>query len=303
MKRRVVTLAALAALAALLLTACGSSDSTSSSESGGDSTTAAGAVQADPAVVKLVPEKYAQAGKLTAQTDAASLPQAVVNEDNEMEGLVPELLEAAAAKMGLGLSLDQAPFDAQVPGVESGRYDFTTTTGDFKEREEVLDMVDYIKAGTAFYTLKDNPTGFDGTLPGLCGLRVAVTRGGLQDTEATEQSKKCGSEGKDPIEILRASTANLTLPLAAGRVDVSYDDAVTAEYLIANSDDQFELVGKPLILTPIGLGFRKDNTDLREAMVAALQSLVDDGTYGDIFAKWHETPFALRKITVNHATL
>ena len=46
---------------------------------------------------------------------------------------------------------------------------------------------------------------------------------------------------------------------------------------------------------------RKDDPQLRDAVVAALESLIADGTYHKIFAKWGLTDNEVKQITVNDA--
>jgi len=49
----------------------------------------------------------------------------------------------------------------------------------------------------------------------------------------------------------------------------------------------------------VGIGFRKDDTQLRDAVQAALKALVADGTYQKILQKWNVTQGSLTTAAIN----
>lgn len=63
----------------------------------------------------------------------------------------------------------------------------------------------------------------------------------------------------------------------------------------------FEVVGGPLSHQLYGIGFVKGDVQLRDAVQHALQSLIDDGTYGRILDKWGVARAGLKSATVNGA--
>ena len=48
-----------------------------------------------------------------------------------------------------------------------------------------------------------------------------------------------------------------------------------------------------------GIGVLKANKELTAALQAAVQSLIDDGTYGKILAKWNLSSFGVPTATIN----
>jgi polar amino acid transport system substrate-binding protein len=248
----------------------------------------------------MLPDVYKSRGTLIAVSAAASPPRASTDDKGNIVGAIPDIVAAAAARLGLKMDLQLAQFSAEVPGVQSGRYDITTDTGDFATRRAAVDLIDYYRAGVALIVKTGNSKNIHSPAD-LCGLALAVTKGATQEVMAQNQSKTCVSQGKKAIDILPLDTT-LTVPLEAGRVDAAWDNSSTAALVTAQSPTKFALAGEPQWLAPLAFGVRKDNTQFRDALVLALQSLVDDGIYGAILAKWNQSICALTKITVNGST-
>ena len=62
----------------------------------------------------------------------------------------PDLARLVAKKLGLKLKFENTAFDTIIPGIDGGRYDFTATTmSATEERLKVLDMINYLKGGSA----------------------------------------------------------------------------------------------------------------------------------------------------------
>ena len=60
------------------------------------------------------------------------------------------------------------------------------------------------------------------------------------------------------------------------------------------------MIGQPLAILYYGAAFRKTDAAFRDAVADALQALIDDGTYGKIFAKWDLADFRDPKIMINN---
>ena len=68
-------------------------------------------------------------------------------------------------------------------------------------------------------------------------------------------------------------------------VSTPSDDCVTA-YAVTQSSDGVETIGDIKDAAPYGIVVAQDDEDLTDAVQAAVQKLIDDGTLEEIFAAW-----------------
>ncbi len=95
-----------------------------------------------------------------------------------------------------------ANFEAIIPGLAAGRYDVGASSfTDTKEREKIVNFVDYFTAGISFYAKASANPGVT-ELADLCGKTIAVEKGTVEQEEAEAQSKKCTKAGKKAVTVL-----------------------------------------------------------------------------------------------------
>jgi len=253
----------------------------------------------DEELFNMLPEDVQESKKLVASTDAAGPPRTFVNEEGKVDGVIPDLLLALGATLGVEIELQKNSFDTEVPGVESGRYDMTTGTGDFPARREILDMVDYYRAGYLYLVQGGNPEKVTDDPMSQCGLRVGVLKGTTQEQLVTDLSAKCQAEGEDPIDLQTFNNVLLEVPLQSDRVDVVWENTSTGYQVSAEEPDKFEIAGDPIFAAYLAFGVKKDRPELRDTLQAALQKLMDDGVYEAIFKEWKQEELMMDYISVN----
>jgi len=256
-------------------------------------------VKVDPKLAEMVPQDIRDRGYIVGAASLAVPPLLYADDDaNTPKGAVAEISAAYAARLGLELRIEKVTGGGAIPGVVAGRYDIVASAGDFKSRRDVLDFVDLVKGGTALLVKAGNPTGVQG-FEDLCGRKLALAKGSIQEGEAADLSGKCVAGGKAAIELMPFpdSSAGI-LAMQAGRADVFWDDLAPASWRLKQSSE-FEIAGKPQDLAPYGVGIPKEKTQLRDAIQASLQSLIDDGTYGQILAKWGMEAIAEPEALIN----
>jgi polar amino acid transport system substrate-binding protein len=310
--------AALPLVCAAAIVGCGSSNSTSTSSAAAaptsSSTSAAGtstaasssaASGANASVVALVPSAVKSKGTLTVAADASYAPNEFFAPDGHtVIGMDADLSKALAAVMGLKANVVNETFDGIIPGLAAGKYDMGASSfTDTKEREKVVNFVDYFSAGTSFFTKASGGTSVSG-LADLCGKTVAVEKGTTEETDATAQSGKCKKAGKPAVKVLTFADQNgANLALSSGRAQLVMADSPPASYAVKKSDGQFKIVGAPYGTAPYGLAVPKTG-GLDKAVEAALKKLMSNGTYSSIMAKWglQSGAISASQVKINGAT-
>ncbi|GAB2493878.1 ABC transporter substrate-binding protein [Nocardiopsis aegyptia] len=291
------SLAALAAAGVLTLSACGG---------GGEDDTAAETpeapeVSADEELAAMVPDDIREAGTVSIGVESAYAPGEFLDEDGEtVLGFNVDLLDAALAKLDLESEWVSANFDSIIIGVDSGTYDlgsssFTIT----QERMEAVNMVSYFSSGTQWFVPAGNPEGVDPD--NACGLRVAVQSDTTHDADAEARSDACVEAGEDPITIEKfQSQPQATETIVSGLNDASLADMPTAAYALDQTGEGvLEFVGEQYDAAPYGIVTHKDDTEMAEALAAAFDSIIEDGTYQEILDEWGISGGAIEGAEVN----
>lgn len=287
-------LVALAAASALLLSGCASAPAESAS------TSAAASIAVDKAAAALVPADIAKTGDLTFATDATYAPNEYKDENGNPIGWEIDLANAISAKLGLKSKISLASFDNIIPSVVGGKYNVGISSfTDTAEREQQVDFVNYFSAGNLWATAK----GKNVDPENACGLTVAAMTGGTQALEELPaKSDACVAAGKKPIEILQFDdNGQATNAAALGKADAVSADSPVTLYAIAQSKGKLVAAGSTFDVAPYGIVLAKDS-GLAPAVQAALQSLIDDGTYLKILTAAGVQDGAVKTATVNIAT-
>jgi polar amino acid transport system substrate-binding protein len=84
------------------------------------------------------------------------------------------------------------------------------------------------------------------------------------------------------------------------RADAALADFPVAAYnaKVSGHGADFEVVGDQIDPGPYGIGLRKQDTELRGALQAALRAIIADGSYDRILRKWNVTAGALKTAKV-----
>ncbi|MCU1595836.1 MAG: atrA protein [Frankiales bacterium] len=281
----------LAAAVLMLATACGGNS---------DPSTVTPDKGAAP-LATLLPQAIRDKGTLIVGSDVAYAPVEFFDADGTtVLGIDADIAAAIGKQLGVTLKLQNGTFDGLIPALTtSKRIDLIMSAmSDNKKRQATVDFVDYFSAGTSILVAKGNPKGIKG-LDDFCGKTVAIQRGTTQDDVAEAQAKKCGSS---KLTILKFDTDPEALQqVKSGRAVADMNDFPVAAYTAQKQPD-FEVVGEQLEAGPYGIGVRKTDTALRDALQKAVQALIDNGDYAKILEKWNVTLGALKSATVNAGT-
>lgn len=291
-------LPALTAVAALMLTSCAGNSTTDTSGSKANSSTSV--VKKDPAAAALLPAKVAQSGKLVIATSPNYAPNEFKDNAGKPIGWAIEVGDAIAAKLGLKAEYQVARFENIIPGIVGGKIDVGESSfTDTAVREKQVDFVNYYVAGIQWASAAGKVVDPNNA----CGLKVAVQATTYQDTvEVPAKSAACVKAGKPAIKKVSLDTQDAAAnAVALGQADAFTADSPVTLYGIVQLKGKLQTAGKTFEAAPYGMAVAKDSGTAK-AVQAALQSMVDDGSYGKILDKWGVADGGLKKITINAAT-
>jgi len=291
--RTALTVSALAVAAVFALTGCVDNSTPSDTTGSG----AASDIAVDDAAAALLPEDIASAGVIVVGIDPNYAPNEYKNDAGEPIGWEVDLGNAVAAKLGVEMDYRTSGFDKIIPSITGETYDIGLSSfTDNAERQEVVDFVNYYGAGIQWA----QPVDGDVDPANACGLTVAVQATTYEETEELPaKSLACTEQGLEAIDILKFETQDeATNALALGRADAMSADSPITQYAVSQVDDKIELAGEAFDVAPYGIAIAK-GSELTAAIQAALQSLVDDGSYDDILAEWGVEDGGVAEITIN----
>ncbi len=288
---------------ALLVAACGGND-----DNGGSGNTGGGG-KASPtggdgsSLSAQLPENIRSAGTIKVGSDVAYAPVEFFDTDGStVIGIDPDIGKALGDKLGVKLEFTNATFDGLIPAVRAKRFDIVMSAmSDNAKRQPQLDFIDYFNAGTSILVKKGNPENIN-SLDDLCGKTIALQRGTTQEDVAKAQQAKCTVAGKGTIKVLTFDRdTDALLQIKGGRAVADMNDFPVAAYnaKISGGGNDFEVVGEQIEAGPYGIGVRKEDTQLRDALQAALKAIIADETYDKILDKWDVTQGALKTAEIN----
>ncbi|MFL5908206.1 MAG: ABC transporter substrate-binding protein [Solirubrobacterales bacterium] len=303
MRPRVIALAAGLAAAAMALGAgCGGGNDNGGTSSTANPTATPGInLQADPKIVGELPADVKSSGELTVAADATYPPDEFIAQDGStVIGMDADMAKAIAQLMGLTPKVQNVTFNDIIPGLAANRYDLGMSSfTDTKDREKVVDFVDYLTAGSAIFVKSGEPK--ITSLDGLCGHTVAAEKGTTQQDDIASQDEKCKSEGKPGVtgQILPDQN-QVNLAVTSGRADAAMADSPVAAYIAEKSSGQLEVSGGPFPPEPYGIAIPK-NTGLTQPVFDAVKTLIDNGTYTKILDYWGLQSGAIDQPSINKA--
>lgn len=285
-----------------LVAACSSTGSPSAAVSAGASA-ASSASECDETLHAMLPAAIQESGIVKVASELDYPPVEYYDTDGKTPiGAEIELGQAMAKKLCVEFVFTNLNFDPTIPAIVAGRFDTSMTyIGDKPEREEQVDFVDEFRSGYSIMVQKGNPANIS-TLDDLCGKGVSTQVGAANTAIVQDQDTRCQADGKGAIEMVTTqSAADAILALKSGRVQAHLEDAPVGAYIAATSGDgnDFEIVGEQVTIRNHGMIFKKDNTQLRDAIQAALKAVIADGTYDAILAKYHVENIALKTAPIN----
>ncbi|GAA2222451.1 ABC transporter substrate-binding protein [Streptomyces nogalater] len=292
--------------AALLLTACGSgsggtggtgASGVAAKNAGIPTTDVVSAIRKDPAAAKLLP---AGTTSLTVAVSVGGTPPgtAYLGDGKTLTGQDVDFTRAVARVLGIDVKVEQASFDAILPALDSGKYDFGASNfGVTDERRRTIDFVTYINDGQGFAARKDSELTKITDLKQLCGLNVATAAGTTFEATLERSRHVCSEAGEKAYRVQTyGEPSALWSSLQQGRSDVVMSTINGLRYAVAHQEGLKFL--NEFHRLDVGFAFKKDSK-LAPAFRAAVNKLLSDGSYERILKKWGTTGSAIEESRIS----
>ncbi|MEN9989636.1 MAG: hypothetical protein RL508_615 [Actinomycetota bacterium] len=295
--KKILSAVAVAATATLLLAGCATSTPTATKSAGKN---------VDAKAAALLPDTYKKNG-INVASDIPYAPMEFFDANKKPAGFDVDLINAIGEKLGVAVKVEVQSFDSIIPSLQAAKHDVVMSSmSDTTDRQKVLDFVDYFNGGASILVAKGNPNKIT-SITDLCGKPVAAEAATWEIDLLKSTSDDCVKAGKAAVETLALpGDTDAQNAVRSGKAVAYLADSQLAAYTVkvAGAGKYFDLVIDPKNPNGyesglIGVGVLKANSKLTAAIQAALQSLMDDGSYDKLLTKWNLDSFRVDSATIN----
>jgi len=232
-------------------------------------------------------DKISQSGTLVVGTRTGSPPFAYVNSQNQWVGfsidLVEELIKPALEKkLGKPIKVERkesAP-PTRIPLLSSSAVDLIAETmTDTRTRRESVDFsLTFFVTGAQFIVKKGSKIR---GIKDIDGKRIAAQQGSTNARIIREKAPRAQlREFPDQPAAFQA--------LIQGQVEAYTNDGIQLAGLKAKATNPalWEIVGDFYSYEPYGMAMRKNDSDFRGVVNAALMDGIENGKYFELYDKW-----------------
>ena len=288
MKKRVWAMGAAVMMMGALTACAGGSDSKAASTQAEESGTEAGkgAVsesEGDDTETRQAErtDETSEGGTFTVGFDQDFPPMGFVGEDGEYTGFDLELAQETAKRLGLTYVAQPIAWDAKNMELESGNIDCIWNGFTMTGREDNYTWTEAYMANTQVFVVgKDSGIASQADLAG----KVVECQVDSSAEAALKEVPDLTATFKDLLTTADYNTA--FMDLEQGAVDAIAMDVIVAGYQIQQRNADFVILDDSLSAEEYGVGFKKDNTELRDKVQKTLEEMAADGTLKGISEKW-----------------
>ena len=287
MKKRLISIA-LASVMALSLAGCGGSAGGTTTEAN-TSAPADTTAQASSEDTTAADDTFTEAAKTAADAGGTLIvgfdqdfpPMGFIGNDGEFTGFDLELAQEVAKRLGLEYKPQPIAWDAKDMELEAGNIDCIWNGFTMTGREDDYAWTEAYMANTqVFVVAKDSGIASQADLAG----KVVECQVDSSAEAALKEVPDLTATFKDLLTTADYNTA--FMDLEQGAVDAIAMDVIVAGYQIQQRNADFVILDDSLSAEEYGVGFKKDNTELRDKVQKTLEEMAADGTLKGISEKW-----------------
>lgn len=225
--------------------------------------------------------------KLVVGIDDEYAPMGFRNEKGELIGFDIDLAKEAAKRMGVQFEFLPIDWNNKENELDSGRIDIIWNGLDItpERQERILYSKPYMDNRQILLVKKDNDQGIRSEAD-LAG-KIVGTQDGSNSADYIHQNEKLKNSFKE-FKTYR-NFRDAFNDLESGAVDVLIVDELAGRFEMSKVPSKFDPIETTIgPVTEIGIGFRKGDTELRDKVQSAFDSMIRDGTARRISEEWFQ---------------
>jgi ABC-type amino acid transport substrate-binding protein len=221
-------------------------------------------------------------------TEGAYAPYTFMDDQGQLTGYDVEVMKEVGKRAGFEPRFVPTPWDSMFLALEARKFDLVANQiSRTPEREKKYAFSEpYLVAG-AQIIVKEGRTGSFGSLADLKGLKVG-TGVGSNYAKMLEEYNAQHPSAQIRVATYDGDVTTVLQDIAAGRLDATVNDRLTAGYAAQKARLPVKVVGEPIALVPSHFVARKDARG--EALLArvneALAAMRKDGALAALSRKW-----------------
>jgi polar amino acid transport system substrate-binding protein len=208
---------------------------------------------------------------------------------NTIHGMMIDVVTEVGKRAGFQMQVQPMAFSSLVSALTSNKVDLLSAALTITPaHEQIMSFSDPIYAyGEALIVPKSDGKTYK-SLNDLKGMVIGAQIG----TTYLDALKKA-----DVAQEIKSydATADLMRDLNSGRIQAAIADAPVVSYYLKEglyADTKIVPTYQPSMIGSLGIGMRKDETDVKRRIDAALKAMAADGTMQKILSKWGLGPSA-----------
>lgn len=272
--KKIAKLLAVMALIPAMLTGCGSTGADV-----GSVTTASDSAAVNGGEDNSL-QKVLDSGEFILGLDATFKPMGYTDENDEIVGFDIDCAEEVCSRLGVKLVKQPIDWDTKEQDLDSGKIDCIWNGMSINaSRQEIMNLSEPYMKNSMVFVVAAGTLEASAPLDELKGKTVAVQSG------STAQEILQGAE-LEVTENALATNVECLQQLELNLVDAVFMDSVVANYEIKESGKDYVILENGLEEEEYAIGFRKNDSALRDRVQEILSEMKADGKLGEISTKW-----------------
>lgn len=217
--------------------------------------------------------------------DDTFAPMGFKDENGEIVGFDIDLAKAVAEKLGKVIEFQSIDWNMAESELNAGNIDFIWNGYSITDsrKEKVNFSMPYLKNRQIIITLADSDINSKADLAG----KTVGAQSGSSATTAINSEPEVLETFADSKPVTYESNNDVLMDLENGRIDAAVADEIIVRYYMSKKgEDKFKVLEDDFGDEEYGVGMRKGDTALVDAVNKAYLELKDEGKVAEISNKW-----------------